>query len=114
MNFLIILVVTAVLQYFCPWWVIAVVPAIVNICCPKSYGVAFFQSFMAIGILWLGYGMYIQISSNGAMSDRIAQIFTLPNGYFMLAISVLVGALTAGVSGMAGYSVRSLFRKTKS
>lgn len=111
MNFLIILVATAILQLFAPWWTIALVPALVHLWRPTSYEFSFFSSFLAIGLLWLSYGLYIQISSDGAMSDRIAQIFSLPNGYFMLAISTLVGAITAGVSGAAGYSVRSFLRK---
>ncbi len=112
MNFLIILVAAAICQFTAlPWWTIAVVPAIVHIWRPTSYGSAFIQSCLAVGLLWFGYALYIQINSQGAMSDRMAQVFSLPNGYVLLGISTIVGALVAGTSGMAGYSIRTLFKK---
>ncbi|CAG5009392.1 hypothetical protein DYBT9275_04486 [Dyadobacter sp. CECT 9275] len=111
MNFLIIIITTAVLQIFAPWWVIGLIPFLVHFWRPTSYSNTFLSSFGAIAMVWLAYGLYLHINSGGAMSDRIAQIFSLPNGLLMLAVSTLVGGLAGGFAGMAGFSVRSLFLK---
>lgn len=45
------------------------------------------------------------------MSNRIAELFFLPNGAVLLTIVSLVSGIVAGFAGMAGYYVRQLFVK---
>ncbi len=110
-NYIIILIATAVLQFIAPWWTIALVPFAVHLWRPTSYGLSFLAGFFAITTLWLGYGWYLHDVSNGLMSNRIAEIFTLPNAYYLLAITALVGGITGGFAGMAGFSLKNLFIK---
>lgn len=109
LNFLLILILAAVSQMVAPWWMIALVPFAVHIWRPSSFAGAFFSSFLAVALLWLGYAGYQHIESVGVMSERMAQIFRLPNATLLLALTGLVGGLMAGLAGMAGFSIKNLF-----
>lgn len=110
-NYLIILVVTAVLQLFLPWWVIVLVPFAV--CAWRSHhpGKAYAVSLAAVSTVWLTYATFIHNGTQGNMSNRIAELFFLPNGAVLLTIVSLVSGVVAGFAGMAGYYVRQLFVK---
>lgn len=111
MNFLIIAILAAILQVFTPWWVIAIVPFLILFWRPARAMGAFWTGFGGIGITWLIYGYYQHFISDGAISDRVAQLFMLPNGITLLLVTSLIGGLVGGLSGVAGYWVRQIFRK---
>jgi hypothetical protein len=113
MEFLIILVAAAVLQFFLPWWVIALVPLVVCLVLSKSGGRAFLRSFAALFVVWLGYAGYLHVQAGGAMSDRVAQIFSLPHGLALAAVAGVVGGLVAGLAGLTGYYLKNLFTPKK-
>lgn len=110
-NYLIILVATAVLQLFLPWWVIVLVPFAV--CAWRSHhpGKAYAVSLAAVSTVWLTYATFLHNGTQGNMSNRIAELFFLPNGAVLLTIVTLVSGVVAGFAGMAGYYVRQLFVK---
>ncbi|WP_031529026.1 hypothetical protein [Dyadobacter crusticola] len=115
MNFLFILIVTAILQFFAPWWVVAIVPFAVHLWWPTAAFKSFWISFLAICVLWVGYGYYFHLISNGAISDRIAQIFFLPDGLLLLLVSGVIGGLVGGFGGLSGSLIRDIFvRNTES
>lgn len=111
MNFLIIAILAAILQVFTPWWVIAIVPFMILIWRPVRPVAAFWTGFGGIAITWLIYGYYQHFISDGAISDRVAQLFSLPNGIILLLVTSLIGGLVGGFSGAAGYWVRQIFRR---
>lgn len=107
MNLLIIIILAAILQYVAPWWTAALVPFLVLLWRPSqtSFG-AFLTGFAAIGLLWLVYGLYLHSSSEGALSNQIATIFSLPNGILLLLITVVVGGLVGGFASLTGFFLR--------
>lgn len=110
MNLIIIIVVAAVCQYFGPWWTAALIPFLTLLLKPTTTSFkAFATGFLAIGILWFGYGLYLHTGSEGAMSNRIAQIFSLPNGFLLLAVTTLVGGLVGGFAGLSGQLTRKIW-----
>lgn len=108
MNFIIIFILTAIFQVFAPWWVIALIPFLVSSWRPADARAAFLTGFAAIGVLWFSYGLYLHVNSEGSMSNRIAEIFSLPGGMVLLAVTTLVGGLVGGMAGLSGYFVRQL------
>ena len=111
MNFLLIFVVTAVVQFFTPWWTIALVPFLIALLRPDTGVKSFVISFAAIALLWFFYGFYLHINSEGAMSNRIAEIFTLPGGLALLAVTTVIGGLVGGFAGLAGSLTRQAFSR---
>ena len=110
-NYLIILVATALLQLFMPWWVIVLVPFAVCAWRSQHPGKAYAVSLAAVSTVWLTYATFIHNGTQGNMSNRIAELFFLPNGAVLLTIVSLVSGIVAGFAGMAGYYVRQLFVK---
>jgi hypothetical protein len=111
MNFLIIVVVTVLAQLLAPWWVIALVPFLVFAWRPVSGPQGFGVSFAAVGLAWLVYGGWLHSQSQGSMSNRIAELFSLPNGVALLAVVTLIGGLVAGLSGLSGCYFGQIFNK---
>ena len=114
LNYLIILVATALLQFILPWWVIAVVPFAVCLWRSQHPGAAFAVSLAAVSTVWLAYATFVHNSTQGSMSNRIAELFSLPSGTALMFSVTLLSGLVAGFSGMAGYYVRQLFVKERS
>ncbi len=110
-NYLIILVATAVLQLFMPWWVIVLVPFAVCLWRSRHPGKAYAASLAAVSTVWLTYATFIHNGTEGNMSNRIAELFSLPNGAVLLTIVSLLSGFVAGFAGLAGYYVRQLFVK---
>jgi hypothetical protein len=110
MNFILILITTAVLQLIAPWWVVALVPFLINAWRPSTLGHSFWVSFAAVAVLWFSYGLYLHVNTGGSMSNRIAEIFSLPNGLLLLVITCLVGGLVSGAAGLSGFFVQQLFQ----
>lgn len=111
MNFLIILIVTVLAQLIAPWWVIALVPFLVFAWKPTSALQGFGGSFAAVALVWLIYGGWLHNQSEGSMSNRIAELFSLPNGLMLLAVVTVVGGIVAGFSGLSGYYFGQIFNK---
>lgn len=107
MNIILIVLLTAICQYFAPWWTVALAPFLILLWRPANTSFnAFITGFAAIALLWLAYGLYLHTSSEGAMSNRIAQIFSLPNGILLLAVTALIGGLVGGFASLSGHFVR--------
>ncbi len=118
MNYIIILIVSAVAQYFLPWWVVA----------PISFGIAAWKSDTALGAygsaaaaistLWVGYATFLNMSNEGIMVQKIAGLFSenlkflknLPATPTFFAIMTIIGSQVAGLSAMAGYHFRALLK----
>ena len=108
MNFIIIFILTAIFQVFAPWWIIALIPFLIISWRPASALTSFLTSFAAIAVLWFSYGLYLHVNSEGSISNRIAEIFSLPNGMILLVVTTLIGGLVGGMAGLSGFFVRQL------
>lgn len=111
MNFLILVIVTALAQLIGPWWVIALIPFLVYTWKPVSALQGFGVSFTAVGLVWLAYGGWLHSHSEGSMSNRIAELFSLPNGLALLVVVAIIGGIVAGLSGLSGYYFGQIFNK---
>lgn len=102
-NLLFIFVIAALLQVLLPWWWIAApVGFAIGFWAKPSSGAAFWQGFLAIALLWLAYSLLIDWRTEAILSQRIAQMFMLPNRALLLLIVSLIGGLIGGFSALAG------------
>ena len=118
MNYIIILIISAIAQYFLPWWIIA----------PISFGIAAWKSATARGAyisaaaavasLWIGYAIFLNITNDGIMIQKIGGLFSenlkflkkLPVTPTFFTIMTIIGSQVAGLSAIAGYHFRQLFK----
>ncbi|TDB58106.1 hypothetical protein [Arundinibacter roseus] len=107
LNYLLMVAATALLQLFMPWWTIALVPFVVYLLRPERPLVAYATSLAAIATVWMVYAIFLHTTSGGSMSDRVAQLFFLPNGGALVGTTTLLSGLVAGFAGLAGHYIRS-------
>ncbi len=116
MKFLIRTVIIAIAAHFAllyfPWWSIAICGFFAGALLSGSNFSSFFSGFLGIGLLWMVQG-FIKQNSGGPLTDKIATLFTLPNGVYLVMITTLVGALVGGFATLSGLRFRRMFKKEK-
>lgn len=110
MLFLLILVISLILQFFLPWWIIA----------PVAFGAAFWKAetgrhafgtgFLSIFVLWVVTGLFQSIPNQHILANRVGAMLKLPetslNWLLVLIITAIIGGLVGGVAAMAGRHLR--------
>ena len=97
------IVLCGVLQFFLPWWTLAIGAFAVAFLLDNKGFPAFFAGFLAIAILWLSAAAYISIVTDSILTTKLNQL--LPINSFV--ITALIGGLVGGFGALTG----SLFRK---
>ncbi|AXE18962.1 hypothetical protein DR864_15000 [Runella rosea] len=106
MLYVLIILFSAIAQYFGPWWLMPIVCFVLCLwkadAALKAFGVAFF----AAATLWLGYASYQHFANEGLIGQKVADIFKIPNVLVLVVITTLIGGIVSGFAGMAGYYCR--------
>lgn len=112
----IIIILTAILQMFLPWWALMIASFIVSFFVYNTRSKSFFSGFLGVGILWIAYASYIDANTSSILTSKVAQIFnfpptilTLPNTFFLILITGLIGGIPAGFSALTGHLFREFF-----
>ena len=101
------------LQFFLPWWIIIVVSFAVCGLVGKTKAISFWEPFLAISLLWLGMALYKSQPNDHVLAGRIAEMFGVKAWYMVLVITVLLGGLIAGISGLCGLYFRKATVQSK-
>lgn len=116
MLVLIIAIISLILQFFLPWWIIA--PVAFSVSAWKAYSGwnAFKISFISIFILWLAMGLFYSIPNDHILANRVGAMLNLPessiNWIYVLLITGIIGGLVSGFSGLAGFYSRAALKKS--
>ncbi len=102
MRFLTILVGAAITQWLLTWWMLALVGLIAGRYLAGGVRSAWWQGAGAGAALWGGAAAYIHIANGYLLGDRLAPVFNLPDGWLLVGVSALLGALLGGLSAAAG------------
>ena len=102
MRFLIQLIVTVavcfLLQYFLPWWTMAIGAFAVGYLVKNKGYVSFLAGLVSVSFLWLGMAYYIDVSTDSILSEKVNRL--LPVNSFLL--TALVGGLVGGFAALTG------------
>lgn len=116
MLILIIAIISLILQFFLPWWIIAPVAFAVSAWKAYSGWNAFITSFISIFILWLAMGLFYSIPNDHILANRVGVMLNLPqssiNWIYVLLISGIIGGLVSGFSGLTGFYLREALKKS--
>jgi hypothetical protein len=113
MIFILVLILSLVLQLFLPWYIIAPVAFLINLWKSKTAVGAFGQAFLAAALLWGAYAGYLHFQSDGILSVKIAPLFLLPVPELLVVVTMLIAGLVAGMSGLTGYYAKVVFFSIK-
>jgi hypothetical protein len=117
MKFLIKTILIAGIAYFIadftPWFAVVGVAFFVALLIRSSGIGAFMSGFIGIGLLWIIQSWMIDTENASLLSTKIAQLFSLPAGWYMIIISGVVGGLVAGFGALSGHTLRNLIQAPK-
>jgi len=102
-----ILILSAIVSWYFPWWVIAVVAAGLSFAFKLRPGQGFLAGFLAIFVFWLVWGFVESSFNDHILLPKLASLFHLPAAWLYLLISSLLGALVGGLSACAGALIRN-------
>jgi hypothetical protein len=85
-------------QYFLPWWTIALVAFGFGYFFNNKGSISFLAGFVGVGILWLIMAYTIDASTHSILTEKINKLFPL-NVFVMM---VLVGGLVGGFAALTG------------
>ncbi len=108
-SILLIAVLAAFAEHFFAWWSVAVVCFLVTLIAGLKPGKAFLAGFFGIGICWLVAALCHDIANDHILSQRMAELFKLPNYILFILVTVLIGSLVGGLAGWSGGLVRKMF-----
>ena len=99
------------LQFFMPWWICALVSFLAAFWQAKSAGQAFFAGAFSLFLLWGFAASYWHFSSLGILSNKVAGMFHLPNGFALIALAAVLAGLVGGNAALSGYLVKEAIKK---
>lgn len=113
MVFIIILVLSFLLQMVLPWWIVVIISFATCGLIGKTGKIALWSPFFAILLLWTGMALFKSLPNNNVLAIRVAQMLGVQAWWIVLALTALLGAFTAAVSGYCGYHFRKAVLITK-
>jgi len=116
MVFIIIIIISFLLQMVLPWWIIVIISFVTCGLIGKTGKIALWAPFFAILLLWTSMALFKSLPNNNLLALRVAEMFGVQAWWLILALTALLGAFTAAVSGYCGYHFRKavLVAKIKS
>ena len=109
-----IVVVSLILQFFLPWWIIALTAFTLAFWKARSAGHAFGSGFTAIFLLWIVLGLFKSVPNEHLLANRVGEMFMLPPGSFnwivMLLATGIIGGMVGGLSALAGFLSANAFK----
>ena len=104
MKFLIqllaIIALAYILELFLPWYYIAVASFVMGYVLKSKAN--FLAGFMAIGILWSVKAWLQDSAGSSDLTERVANIFTLPRKELLFLVTAIVGGLVGGFAAWSG------------
>jgi hypothetical protein len=96
------------LSLILPWWSVFIPGLILGAIVGKKGIGSFGWGFVGIGGLWLVQSLYVHLVSDGILTTRIADLFSLGSPFLVILITVLIGGLIGGLTTLTGYLFRSI------
>lgn len=106
------IVLTFILGYFFDWWTVAIAAFIGGFFFGAASGETFAKGMTSVSTLWLSMVLYRHFSTQGILSNKIAQILPVGGNVGILIVATaLIGGIVGGLGAMSGFLVRNLFQK---
>ncbi len=109
------IILIVVLEWGLQSWIwVALVPLAFGLAAKTAPGRAAGRGAVAGGLSWFGASLYLYLTSSRIIADRVAAMFGIGQnrGWLMVMVAGLLGAIVAGLSALAGASLRAAIKKT--
>jgi len=95
------------------WWWMMLLPLLFFIVFPGSVHKSAAIGFTSGLLVWGGNAIFQFIRESEVIAERVATLFSLPNGLTLVLVVGLFGGIIASLAAATGASIRSLFEKPK-
>ena len=92
------ILISFLLQNFLPWWTMAVVSFALGYLFGNKGFISFCAGFLGVGLLWLGMSLFIDVSTQSILTEKINKL--LPLNVFVL--TTMIGGLVGGLASLTG------------
>ena len=92
------IILSFLLQNFLPWWTMAIGSFAIGYYFGNKGFISFCAGFLGVGLLWLGMAMFIDVSTQSILTEKINRI--LPLNVFIL--TTIIGGLVGGLASLTG------------
>ncbi|WP_118972707.1 hypothetical protein [Taibaiella koreensis] len=118
MRFLFIMLLNAAACYFAlmimPWWIPALIGFCITLLLPlRRNGMSFLAAGLGAALCYLLLCIITDQANEHILSRKMAVLFHLPSSWFMTAVTVLLGFITAGLGSWTAAALHRLFRNDK-
>jgi hypothetical protein len=103
-QILFIIILGLILELFLPWWSVAIAACAGGLTLKSKYN--FLAGFIAIALLWFVKAFIIDMMAATSLTEKVAQIFKLPNKAILYVVMMILGGLVGGFACMTGGAVR--------
>ena len=94
------------LQNLFAWWAIVVASLLINFIIYSKGASSFVSGFLGIGLLWFFTALIVDLSTDSILTQRVAQIFSLPSTGLLILATAIIGGLAGGFGGLTGSYLR--------
>lgn len=95
------------LQNMFPWWTAVIAAFLINLIISTKGLSSFISGFLGIGMLWFMMATYIDLNTQSILTNKVAEIFTLPNSWSLILVTAIIGGLAGGFGALTGSHLRS-------
>jgi hypothetical protein len=95
------------LQTMFPWWTIVIASFSISFIVSTKGPASFLGGFLGIGILWFILASITDIRTDSILTERVAEIFSLPNSSLLILLTSIIGGLVGGFGALTGNQLRS-------
>ncbi|WP_316817466.1 hypothetical protein [Pedobacter nyackensis] len=116
MVFIVILILSFLLQMVLPWWIVVIISFVTCGLIGKTGKISLWSPFFAVLLLWTGMALFKSLPNNNVLAVRVAEMLGVKAWWLILALTALLGGFAAAISGFCGYHFRKaiLVPKTNS
>src|SRR4030095_6373350 len=108
--FLLIAILSFLAQLLLPWWSMMIVSFLLALFLGRKGGQAFLAGFFGCGIVWLMMALFIQLATGDLLTNRIADLFTLPSPMLLFIVTFFVAAIAGGMAALTGWYLKKIIR----
>ena len=102
-----------ILQSVFPWWTAVIASFLISFIISSKGLSSFIGGFLGISMLWFAMAAFIDIKTGSILTEKVADIFSLPNSWLLIIVTLTIGGFAGGLGALTGSHLRSLIMPTK-
>lgn len=96
-----------ILQYFLPWWTLALGAFVGGYVFGNNGWVSFLSGLLAVGLLWFSMAFFIDMQTQSVLTEKVARIFPTKTPALLFLLTAIIGGLPAGFAALTGSFLKS-------